>query len=85
MIKRASYLGNTKLVKVLATIGLNRLSSLHIPLWRIALFTVSNFLSEILRKLDHGRNRNLKIYYSFFFKKLTELPPLNYKIYGKIF
>ena len=65
-----SYLGKTflpdspKLMKV--TIGLNRLLSLHIPSWYIALFAVSNFLSEILRIPDNGRNRNLKINYSFF-------------------
>ena len=30
-----------KLMKVLVTVGLNRLSSLHIPSWHITLFTVS--------------------------------------------
>ena len=39
--------------------------SLHIPLWHITLFTVSYFLSEILRIPDNGRNRNLEIFHSF--------------------
>ena len=45
--KRASYFGNTswpdspKLMKVLMTISLNRLSSLHIPSLHIIHFTVS--------------------------------------------
>lgn len=30
-----------KLIKVLVTVGLNRLSSLHMPSWHVALFTVS--------------------------------------------
>ena len=70
--RRAFYLCNTiwpnspKLMKVLVTICWNRLSSLHIPLWHIALFTVSYFLSEILRISHNGKNTNLKIYYSFF-------------------
>ena len=55
-----------KLMKVLVTIYLNRLSSLHIPLWHITLFTVSYLLSEIFRILDNSRNRNLEICYSFF-------------------
>ena len=53
-------------MKVLVTIDLNRLSSLHIPLWHITLFTVSYLLSEIFRILDNSRNRNLEICYSFF-------------------
>ena len=50
-------------------IGLNRLSSLHIPSWHITLFTVFYLLSEILRIPDDGRKRNLDILYSFFFQE----------------
>ena len=88
--KRAPYLGDTswpdspKLMKVLVTIGLNRLSSLHIPSWHITLFAVSYFLSEILRIPNNGRNRNLEILLLFFFKKLPEIPSLNCKIHGEI-
>ena len=45
--ERTSYRGNgslpdyPKLMKVLVTVGLNRLSSLHIPSWHITLFTFS--------------------------------------------
>ena len=67
-------------MKVLVAVGLNRLSSLHVPSRHMTLLTVSYFLSEILRIPDNGRNRNLEIFYSFF-KKLTEIPPLNCKIY----
>ena len=49
-----------KLMKVLVTTVLNRLSSLYIPSWHITLFTVSYFLLEILRIPDNGRNRNLE-------------------------
>ena len=56
-------------MKVLVTIGLNRLSTLHIPYWCITPFTVSYFLSEILRIPDNGRNRNLEICYSFFLQE----------------
>ena len=56
-------------MKVLVTIGLNRLSTLHIPSWCITPFTVSYFLSEILRIPDNGRNRNLEICYSFFLQE----------------
>ena len=68
--KRASYHGNTNwpdspnLIKVLVTIGLNRLSSLHMPSWHISIFTDSYFLSEILRIPDNGRNRNLLLCFS---------------------
>ena len=74
--KRTSYLGSTslldstKLMKALVTLGLNRLSSLHILSWHITLFTVSYFLSEILRILDNGRNRSLETFYSFFSRSL---------------
>ena len=53
-------------MKILVTIGLNRLSSWHIISGHITLFTVSYFFSEILRIPDDGRNRNLEIFYSFF-------------------
>ena len=39
-------------MKVLVAIGLNKLSSLHIPSRHMTLFTVSYFLSEILRIPD---------------------------------
>ena len=71
--KRASYLGNTswpdspKLMKVLVKIGLNRLSNLHIPSWHITFFTVSYFLSDILRIPADDRKRNLQIFTLFFF------------------
>ena len=67
-------------MKVLVTVSLNRLSSLHIPSWYITLFTVCYFLSEILRIPDNGRKRSLRFFtLFFFFKKLTEIPPLNCK------
>ena len=74
--KRASYLGKTswfdspKLIKVLVAISLSRLFSLHIiPSRYITLFAVSYFLLEILRIPDNGRNRNLTIFYSFYFQE----------------
>ena len=53
-------------MKVLVTIGLNMLSSLHIPSWHITFSSVSYFLSEILGIPDNDRNRNFEICYSFF-------------------
>ena len=82
-----SYLCNTswpdfpKLVKVLVAIVLNRVFSLQIPSRHITLFTVSCFLSQILRIHDNGRNRNLRDLLLFFLKKLTEKPPQNCKIH----
>ena len=58
-------------MKVSVTVGLNKLSSLHIPSWHITAFTVSYFLSEILRIPDNGRNRNLEIFYFFFQETLN--------------
>ena len=69
MLKKAPYLDNTswpdspKLMKVLATIGLNRLSSLHILSLHITLFTVSYYFSENLRIPDDGRNGNLETFF----------------------
>ena len=60
-----SWPDSLKLMKVLVTIHLNRLSSLHIPSWHITLVTVSYFLSEISRIPDNTRNRNLETCYSF--------------------
>ena len=76
--KMASNLGNTswndsqKLMRVLMTIGLNRLSSLHITSWHITHFTVSYFLSEILRIRDNSRNRNLEIFTRLFFPRNSQ-------------
>ena len=73
--ERASYLGNTswpdspKLMKILVTIGLNRLFSLHITFWYITIYTVYYFLLETLRMPDDVRNRNFEIFYSFFFQE----------------
>ena len=88
--KRASYFCNTswldspKLMKELETVGFNRLSSLHIPLWHITLFTFFYFHSEIMRIPDKGRSRDLYVFYAVF-KKLTEIPPLSCKIHGEHF
>ena len=50
--KRASYLGNTSWP------GSPKLMKVYTPLWCITLFTISYFLSNILRITDNGRNRN---------------------------
>ena len=88
--KMASYLGNTswlispKLMKVLVTVVLNKLCNLHMPSCTSTYLTVCYFLSEILRRPDDGRNRNVDIVYSFFFfKKFTEIPPQTCKILWK--
>ena len=57
-----------KLRKVFVKTSLNSQSTLHIPPWDITLFTVSYFFSEILRIPDNGRNRNLEVFYSFFYE-----------------
>ena len=77
-LERASYHANeswpdsVKLMKVLGKIGLNKLSSLHIPSWHSPPFTVSYFLSDILRTPDNGRNRNWETFYSFFFSRNSQ-------------
>ena len=82
LLDNISWPDYPNLMKVLVEIGLNRLSDLHIILGHITIFTVFYFLSEILIIPDNGRNRNLEICY-FFFKKLTEMPPLKCKIHGE--
>ena len=83
--KRASYLGNTswpdspKLMKVLVTIGSNKLLSLYI---RRACYCFYSFLYPPgdFENTDSGRNRNLEVFYLIFFKNLTGIPSLNCKI-----
>ena len=75
MFKKGILLWQHKLIwffnfensEVLVAISLNRL-----PVWKylygiLLLLTVSYFLSEVLRITDNGRNRNLEVFYSFFF------------------
>ena len=64
-------------------IGLNRLSSLHVPSKHVTFLTISYFLSEISGIPDNGRNRNRLFTLSF--KKLTEIPPLNCKTHRENF
>ena len=59
-------------MKVLVTIGLNMLSSLHIPSWHITFSSVSYFLSEILGVPDNDRNKNFEICCSLFFSKKSQ-------------
>ena len=75
--KRASYHDNTswpdspKQIKVLVTIGLNRLSSLHIASWHITLFSFL-FPLEDFENDDDSRNRNTEIFFFFFFSRSSQ-------------
>ena len=89
--KMASYLGNTswlispKLMKVLVTVILNKLCSLHMPSCTSTHLTVCYFLSEILRRPDDGRNRNVDIVYFFFSRNLQKYHHRLVKSSEKIF
>ena len=69
---------------VLVTIGVNRFSSCT-TLWYIALFTVSFFLSEILRIPDNSGKKFRDFSFFMICKKLKEMPTPRCKIHGKNF
>ena len=94
--KRASYLSNTSWgvsprpmkIKSIIDNWFKQVFQLHthLPLWYIALFTISHFLLQILRISDNdGKGKFRDFSLLRFFKKLTEMPPSNCKIQGKKF
>ena len=48
---------------------LNKLSSLQIPSWEITLFTVFNFLSEILRMMMMMVEAEIRDFFKIFFEE----------------